>query len=149
MTRAHDQLLRRWFQEVWNEGRGATIDELLAPDAIAHGLGEHGRDARGPAEFRPFFEVLRTAFPDFHITVEDTVVEGDHAACRWTAEGTHAGAFGELPPSGRRFKVSGMSFVRIRGGQIVEGWNSWDLHGLLQQIAPDAGRAPVTLVKER
>jgi steroid delta-isomerase-like uncharacterized protein len=149
MTETHDQVVRRWFQEVWNEGRSATIDELLAPDAIAHGLGEHGRDARGPEEFRPFFDVLRRAFPDFHITVEDTVVQGDHAAARWTARGTHTGVFGELPPSGRQFAVTGMSFVRIRDGRIAEGWNSWDLHGLLQQIAPKAGAAPVTLVHPR
>jgi steroid delta-isomerase-like uncharacterized protein len=149
MTGTHHQLLQRWFQEVWNEGRSATIDELLAPDAIAHGLGEHGRDARGPEEFRPFFDVLRGAFPDFHITVEDTVVQSDRAACRWTARGTHTGAFGELRPSGRHFAVTGMSFVRIRDGMIAEGWNNWDLQGLLQQIAPDAVAAPVTLVEQR
>jgi len=42
-----------------------------------------------------------------------------------------------------------MSFVRIRDGMIAEGWNNWDLQGLLQQIAPDAVAAPVTLVEQR
>jgi steroid delta-isomerase-like uncharacterized protein len=149
MTSLPDQLIRRWFEEVWNQGRVASISELLAPDAIAHGLGEAGREARGPAEFRPFFDVLKTAFPDFHVVVEDTVAEGDRVACRWTARGTHAGAFGELGPSGRSFTVSGMSFVRVRDGMIAEGWNCWDLHGLLQQVAPPAAAPPLTLVPAR
>ena len=31
------ELMRRWFKEVWNEGRTQTIYDLLAPDAVAIG----------------------------------------------------------------------------------------------------------------
>jgi steroid delta-isomerase-like uncharacterized protein len=141
-----DELIHRWFEEVWNQGRAEAIEGMLAHDAIAHGLGEPGRPARGPAVFRQFFETLRTAFPDFHVTVHQTVVEGDHVACRWTATGTHRGQFGPWPASGRRFEVTGMSFVRVHDGRIAEGWNNWDLHGLLQQIEADSTKSPVTLV---
>jgi steroid delta-isomerase-like uncharacterized protein len=148
MRSPHDQLIRRWFDEVWNQSRVESISEMMAHDAIAHGLGEPEREARGPAEFRPFFDVVKNAFPD-HVTVEDTVVEGDRVACRWTARGTHTGSFGELHPTGRSFVVSGMSFVRVRDGLIVDAWNSWDLHGLLQQITPPAGAPLVTLLQAR
>src|SRR5687767_13655800 len=36
-------LSRRWFEEVWNQGREATIDELAAPNAACRGVGEGGR----------------------------------------------------------------------------------------------------------
>ena len=40
-------IIHRWFDEVWNQGREETVDELLAPKAIVHGLGE-GNDVVGP-----------------------------------------------------------------------------------------------------
>jgi hypothetical protein len=53
-------LTRRWFEEVWNKAREGAIDELLAADGIAHGLGEAGQDLRGPAEFRKFYRQFRS-----------------------------------------------------------------------------------------
>jgi hypothetical protein len=47
------ELMRRWFKEVWNEGRTQTIYDLLAPDAVAIGELEDGSQLRGPADFVP------------------------------------------------------------------------------------------------
>ena len=33
-------LVRRWFEEVWNQGREETIDELFAANGIGYGLGD-------------------------------------------------------------------------------------------------------------
>ena len=57
-------LTRRWFEEVWNKGNTALIDQMLAPDAVAHGLGQPSPDLRGAAVFRPFYDQFRRAFPD-------------------------------------------------------------------------------------
>ena len=58
------ELMRRWFKEVWNEGRTQTIHDLLAPDGIATGQLEDGTELRGPTDFVPFVERIRGAFPD-------------------------------------------------------------------------------------
>jgi len=29
--------IHRWFEEVWNQGRGETIHEMCAKDAIGYG----------------------------------------------------------------------------------------------------------------
>ena len=50
MSDANKALVRRWFDEVWNQGREDTIDELLAATAIAHGLGEGDQPVTGPAQ---------------------------------------------------------------------------------------------------
>ena len=63
-----DALVRAWFHEVWDEGREDAIDRLMAADAIVHGLGE--QEIRGPAAFKPFFHVMRTALGDLEVRVE-------------------------------------------------------------------------------
>ena len=145
MSEANKALIRRWFDEVWNQGRESTIDELLAADAVAHGLGDTEVDLRGPAQFKPFVHNLRGAFPDIRMTIEDTLADGDKVMVRLRVEGTHRGANLGVPPTGRRIHIAGIVLVRIVSGQIVEGWNSWDQLGLLRQI----GALPVPEGRDR
>jgi SnoaL-like polyketide cyclase len=64
-------IMRRWFQEVWNEGKTQTIHDLLAVDAVGIGELEDGSPLRGPAEFIPFVQRIRGAFPDIQIEIDD------------------------------------------------------------------------------
>ena len=134
MSEANKALVRRWFDEVWNQGREETIDELFAANGVAHGLGDTEIDLFGPNGFKPFFRNLRSSFPDIRMTIEDLVAESDKVGVRLRVEGTHRGAELGVPPTGRRITLAGIILVRISGGQIVEGWNSWDQLGLLRQI---------------
>jgi steroid delta-isomerase-like uncharacterized protein len=128
------QLMRRWFKEVWNEGKMETIHTLLAADAIGIGELEDGRPLRGPAEFVPFVERIRGAFPDINILVEDAFGAEDKVVLRWSATMTHRGDHLGIPASGVRVRIAGMSIARIRDQQIVEGWDNWDQLGMLKQI---------------
>ena len=131
-------LTRRWFDEVWNQGREETIDELAAPDVTMHGLGDGGGDVRGPDGFRPFWHRFREAFPDLRITIDDLLADGDKTAARVTLIGTHRGPGIGVPPSGRPVRMSAMVIARWQGGRLVEGWNELDAAGLMRQI----GAAP-------
>lgn len=124
-------LITRWFDEVWTEGRVAAIDEMLAADAVIHGL---GADMHGPAEFKPFHAAYRGAFPDVWIRVDQVVAEGDMVAARWSGGGTHRGATLGFVQTNRAVTFQGMTVARVRDGRIVEGWNSFDELGLLKQI---------------
>jgi steroid delta-isomerase-like uncharacterized protein len=128
------QLMRRWFQEVWNEGRTDTIRELLAPNAVA--IGQRGADAKihGPEEFEAFVREIRGAFPDIRVTVEDVFGAGDKVVLRWSGVMTHTGDAPGLPASGRTVRSRGITIARIVDGKIVEGWDNWDQLGMLQQI---------------
>lgn len=134
MSEENVALIHRWFEEVWNKGREEAIDEMFAADGIARGLGEAGVDVIGPAGYKPFFEKLRGAFPEFEVTIEDTIAEGDKVAARWTVRATHLGDHLGIAATGRQASVTGMSIVRIGDGKIVEAWNNWDILGLMQQI---------------
>ena len=53
MAKEQNTILHRWFEEVWNNGRAELIDEMIAPNAIAHGLEDpNGNEVRGPEEFK-------------------------------------------------------------------------------------------------
>jgi steroid delta-isomerase-like uncharacterized protein len=128
------QLMRRWFKEVWNEGRTQTIHDLLAPDSIAIGQLDDGQELRGPADFVPFVERIRGAFPDINMVVEDAFGAGDKVVVRWSGTMTHCGDHLGMPASGKKVRLTGITIARIRDNKVIEGWDSWDQLGMLKQI---------------
>ena len=98
-------LVRRWFEEVWNQGREATIDELFPAEGVAHGLGDSEADVHGAAEFKPFVANIRGSIPDTYIRVDDIFADGDRVAVRVTLEGTHTGQGLGVPPTGRKVRI--------------------------------------------
>jgi len=133
MSTENKTLMQRWFEEVWNQRRKESIHELFAADGIAHGLGADDSAIRGPEAFASFQEAFVGGFPDLRVSVEDVLAEGDRVAIRWRAAGTLTGAGLGVAPTSRPMSVSGMSFVRIRDGQIIEAWNNFDVLGMHQQ----------------
>ena len=128
------ELLRRWFQEVWNEGRTDVIYEVLSPDGIARGQRSAESEIRGPKEFEKFVHEIRGAFPDIKLSVEDIFGAGDQVVVRWSAVMTHTGDALGMPASGRTVRSRGISIARFLDGKIVEGWDNWDQLGMLEQI---------------
>jgi steroid delta-isomerase-like uncharacterized protein len=127
-------LVHRWFEEVWNQGREQTIDELLGANIIAFGLGESETAIHSLEEFKETFRNLRNAFPDIHINVEDTLAEHDKVAVRILIEGTHKGDALGVPATGKRVHLSGICIIQLAAGKLVAGWNSWDQLGMFQQL---------------
>ena len=128
------QLMRRWFQEVWNEGRIETVHELLSSDSVARGQRGGESEIHGPEEFEKFVREIRGAFPDIQVKVEDVFGVGDKVVLRWSAVMTHKGEMLGLPATGRSVRSRGISIVRMVDGKIVEGWDNWDQLGMLEQI---------------
>ena len=151
MAGENTRWVHAWFDRVWNDRAPNALDsvhEMMSADAVMHGLGEAGRDTNGTAPFLVFAERFRGAFSDLHITIDATVEHDDMIAARWTARMTHDGNGLGIPPTGKPVEVTGMSMARLRNGQMVEGWNSWDTMSLMQQISvPAAPPPPVVLVQ--
>ena len=89
---------------------------------------------RGPAGYLAIIGMMRGGFPDIQWTLEQTIVEGDHVAARFTMQGTHRGPFFGVPATGKTISVQAMNFYRLANGQIIEERGQPDLLGLLQQI---------------
>ena len=142
MSEQSKALMRRGVEEVWNRGNYAVVGELIASDFVAHASPQIG-ELHGPEGVARFYAALREAFPDLHFTIEDQVAEADRAVTRWTARGTHRGAFRGILPTGRQVGVTGITINRVAGGKVVEGWMNLDELGLLQQLGvkPGPGQA--------
>lgn len=124
-------LSRRWFEEVWNQKRLETVDELVTDDSVAHS--EAGNTASPPA-FKHFHGEFLTAFPDIQVHIEDTISEGDNAVVRWRAEGTHRGPWRGAPATHRPVCIRGMTWFRYENGKLAEAWDSWSPAALLLQL---------------
>jgi predicted ester cyclase len=131
-------IVRRWFEEVWNQGNLDTIDELLDPECVAYDLGGPGASTRGPTAFRAAAEQLQTAFGEKHFVIDDIFGVDDRVAVRLTATLKHTGPLGALQPTGNTVKVPIMCMVRLKDGRLVEGYNQWDVASCLR-----AANAPV------
>lgn len=149
-------LARRWVEEGWSAGSqpaGSIVDELHHPDFIDHDSGGRAPDNAG---FRAGIVALLAAFPDLAATARDVVVEpaaaggADGGTCagasgvvavRWTAVGTHCGAYLGAQPTGRRVTLKGIEVIRVCDALISERWGEWDGFELLVQLGrmPGAG----------
>jgi len=135
MTTANKVLIHRWFEEVWNKGRSAAIDEMLDRQGLVYGLtNNEAKPIVGPAEFKPFHEKFKNAFPGLKVAVESTLAEQDLVCARCLVRGTHSGETLGFPATGRSVLMNGICVARIRDGKIVEAWNNFDFLSLYQQL---------------
>ena len=139
-------IARRYFREIMSEGNLATLYELIAPDFVFT-LPTHPDPYHGPDGFRDLVSMLHSCFPDFTIDPKDVVAAGDTVVTRWRGSGTHLGASihtvaGDIPASGRRFEIDGMSWMRIEDDRIVEVLGNEDTVGMFSQLG--IGPGPLT-----
>ena len=123
----------RWFDELWNKKNYNIVYEYVDDGFTAHGAG--GQDIKmGPEGPKGMVQAWHAAMPDGHMTIDDIITEGDLSTIRMTWEATHTGAFGDIPASGKRIKVTSTGIDRVVNGKITEGWGELDMLGMLQQM---------------
>jgi predicted ester cyclase len=113
-------VIRQMFREVWT-GDVAAADRYYAPGPLRDGLKE-------------FASALYRAVPDWRVTIEDIVAEGDKVAVRWTGRGTHLGEWEGLAATGRAVTTTGIDIERLVDGCIVEEDGQVDMAGFLRQL---------------
>ena len=121
----------RWYEEVFNAGNVALIDELFAPDFVDH---DPSNPLPGLEGVRQLVSMYRGAFPDLHLTIEDEITEGDRIVARFTGRGTHRGLLMGIPPSGKRVTITAIDILRFENGRIAEHWGNQDLLGMMRQL---------------
>ncbi len=128
--------VRRVFEEVWNQGQVALIDELCAPDAIFHN--PQAPDVHTREDVKRMITQGLSAFPDFHFTIEDMIAEGEQVVARLTYRATHTGEFVmpgmRFPATGKQMTGPEIFIARFAGGKIVEAWDQADDLGAFQQL---------------
>jgi predicted SnoaL-like aldol condensation-catalyzing enzyme len=121
----NSEMVYRWFDRLWAQGFEETIDEMMAPDIIVHGLAPEPMTGR--AAFHEFYGNFRNSFPSVAVTIEETVEVGDTVAFRAVAKVSTADGKGPI-------EFQGSGFLRIANGHFVEGWNYWDFLSMMTQL---------------
>ena len=128
---------RRLVEEVYTRGNLHVADELVSEDAVEHD--PIPGQPSGAEGFKYAARMVRAAFPDVHITIEDLIAEGDKVAGRLTTTGTHTGEFLGTPPTGNKIAITEMHIARFRDGKRVQHWEAvdkltlWSQPGVLSQ----------------
>jgi len=125
------RLAIRWFHEVWNDRRDETVREIMHPDCVAH---MEGGEGRGPSDFLTARASLLEAFPNVSVTVDDTAADGDRVVVRWSATGRHTGSGLGIAATSKDVSFRGMTWMTFREGLVVEGWDAWNLGGLMEGL---------------
>ena len=138
-TETNKALVRRFFNEVVNSGRINAMDEIMSSDFVSHEALPPGISS-GREGAKQLFSMLRSAFPDLHVVIEDEIAEGDKVVVRVKFLGTHQGDFMGFQPTGRSISYAVIDILRIADGLIVEHWAVSDDLGLMQQLSGETSK---------
>jgi predicted ester cyclase len=120
-----------------NEGNLTSANEVIHPDCSINYPNVPGY-IKGLDAFKEYNRVTRIAFPDFKMSVYDFFVEGNRIVSLWSLSATNSGPLaspiGELPPTNREIRVTGMAVSRVEDGKIVEDVAYFDTADMLKQL---------------
>ncbi|AFY99414.1 ester cyclase [Calothrix sp. PCC 6303] len=134
-TEANKEIVRRFYEEVFNQRNVDAIDELVHP-------GFSNNDptpvaSRDPESMKQFIHTLTQAFPDHHHAIEDLIAEGDKVVMRCTLTATHQGLFPgflDMPPTGKSICQRQIHILRVQDGKVAEHWVIRDDLTMMQQL---------------
>ena len=131
--------------EVLNNGQFGLVDQIVSNDFVDRSAQLGVPPTR--QGFKQSLTALKTAFPDLHYTVDDSIDSGDRIVHRLTARGTMKGDFMGMPATGKRATWTEIHIGRVANGRLTEHWGLVDQLGMLVQlgIVPAPGRMPVTV----
>jgi predicted ester cyclase len=130
-------IVRRYLDEIINQGKFEVANEIFAPDYMNHSAGAGFGQAL--AEFLSGIVNMKAAFPDWHVTIDEMVAEGDLVVDRIRISATHSGSVNGIAASGRRIETLAMHMWRVVDSKLVKGWYTTDaLPRVVAAVAPTA-----------
>lgn len=125
------RIVDRYCDEILSTGDFSNADEILTPDFVIHGL----RTLRGRERFLEVQStVIREAFPNLRVDIQDVFGDEHRFAVRATMRGTHEGTYLGIEPTGNRLEVESMMMCRLEDGRIAEVWPQMDSLTWFQQL---------------
>jgi predicted ester cyclase len=128
-------IVRRVFEEIYNQGLYEVADQLIAPDYLSHHGGES--EIVGAEGVKQSAQAQRATFPDLCSIIDDLIAEGDKVVVRGRDRVTHVNEFMGYPPTGRTFEITWMQIVRVEGGKLAESWWEMDMEQFRNHLSGD------------
>ena len=133
MSEENKAFARRLYEEVYNKGDLALIDELYAPDVELHIAGIL-EDPFGPEPIKQLVAMTRMAFPSIRVTVDDLIAAEDRVAACISFTGAFQGVGMGTSPRANLSWWRRIDVYRIVNGRIVEQWGDRDDFTMLQRL---------------
>jgi steroid delta-isomerase-like uncharacterized protein len=121
------------FTERMGKGDSAVLDELTTDDFVVHVLFDKGYDVNRDV-YKQTNDGGHVSFPDYSLSVDDMIGEGDKVFVLSTKTGTHNGNFLGVPPTGKQINVFRGVVYRLENGKIAETWAMEDMFSHLSQL---------------
>ena len=131
MSEDNKAKMRKFYEEVVQNGNFAMLDELTAPNFVDRNPGPG--QAPGAEGIKQFFTAMHAAVSDLRVNVEQIIAEGDKVAAHLSLSGRHTGELLGIPPSGKDLVMRVSDIVRIENGKAVERWGVEDMAGFVPQ----------------
>ncbi|MGA7241624.1 MAG: ester cyclase [Terracidiphilus sp.] len=141
MSAANKEIIRAFMEEVLNQGRFERMNDLVKEDFIE--LDPLPGQQAGREGLKAVLMQMKSAFPDIHWVIQETISEGDKVVTRFTWSGTHRNTFLGIPATGKPVEVKGVVIDRLEAGKMADSRILMDTLGLMQQlgILPAPGSA--------
>lgn len=110
-TQENKEIVRRLFDEGFNQGNLEIASELIASDYINHS--PIPAPAPGAEGFAKRMAALRAAFVQ-EAVFGNFLAEGDLVAFTWTFNGIHNGPFAGIPETGKKVSLAGVTSKDLR-----------------------------------
>jgi len=133
MPSDNQTIIRRLYEEVWNQRKLDALSELVSPSHALHGPNFSGSSV-GPEAYKLQVAQFVRAFPDLHWEIEEIVSDKDKVAVVWTFTGTHKGEYRGITPTNKKVSVDGITVHHITDGKIMDSYANWDTWGMMQVL---------------
>jgi len=131
-----EEVIRRFYDELWNRWELAVADEILAPDVRFRG--SLGTELAGIEAFKAYVDRVRAAFPDWHNRIDELIAGEEAVVARLTFTGTHTGDLFGIAPTRARVSYAGVGIFRLAGDRIASAW----IVGATQELWRALGATP-------
>lgn len=132
MTQNNSAIVRRFVDEVINQGKMGSAEEFVWEDVVEQvPLPGQGPGLEG---LKDVLRGMRSAFPDIDFSIKEQVCEGDKVVSRFEWTGTHKAEFMGVPATGRQVRVWGVVIDRLEAGRIKDTRILMDALGLMMQL---------------
>src|ERR687893_532008 len=134
MSEENKALGRREIEEIFNGRNLDAAHEIYASDFVDHDRA-FSWEMHGPEDMKEYVGIFHSAFPDFHVTLEDQIAEGDKVVNRWRVRAPPQGEFQGVAPTGKEVEFTGIHISLLNEeGKLQESWENYDALGLMRQI---------------
>ena len=121
------------INQAWNSHDVESVLRFYSPEYVGDDVGQASL-LRGHVGLRAMLAAYWKAFPDLRFVCKDCLMQDSRLVAVWVAEGTHQGTILNIPPTGHRVEVRGMSILDVKDGLIVRGQSMWDMAGMLRHM---------------